>query len=192
MPELDSLFAELTCGDDIRADAAAIAIGRQGEPAVQSLGRLFKSRDADERWWAVRALGAIQEGDTTALLVEALYDPDQSVRHCAALAMRKRPDVTAISALIPLLSDEDRMLAHFSTDALIAIGKDGTPALLDVLNGKHLPARLEAVRALAMIADYASVSDLFNLLDSGSALLEYWANEGLQKMGIGMSFFEPS
>jgi hypothetical protein len=30
------------------------------------------------------------------------------------------------------------------------------------------------------------------LLDSDSAVLEHWASEGLEKMGVGMSFFSPT
>jgi HEAT repeat protein len=192
MPDLDILLAELTCGDDERAEEAAIAIGLQGRSAGEALTNLLENHDPDVRWWVVRALAEIRGGIVTALLIRSLNDSDQSVRHCAALAMRNRPDSAATSALIPLLSSQDRMLAHLARDALIAIGKDATPALLEVLEGKHQPARLEAVRALALIGDYAAVSDLFKLLGSESAVMEYWANEGLQNMGIGMSFFEPS
>jgi HEAT repeat protein len=51
--------------------------------------------------------------------------------------------------------------------------------------------RLEAVRALAYIGDKRSIPQLFQALDEDSAMLEYWANEGLQKMGIGMMFYKP-
>lgn len=192
MRDLDSLLAELTSGDDKRAEQAALALGHLGQSAAEALGSIIDNQNSDIRWWAVRTLSEIQGGDITALLIKALKDPDHSVQHCAALAMRSRPDANAISSLIPLLSSEDRLLAHLVADALIAVGKSATPALLEVLDGDHQPARLEAVRALALIADYASVSDLFKLLDSDSAILEYWANKGLQKMGIGMTFFEPS
>ena len=30
-----------------------------------------------------------------------------------------------------------------------------------------------------------------NALDDSSALIEYWAGEGLEKMGVGMVFYKP-
>ena len=54
----------------------------------------------------------------------------------------------------------------------------------------HL-ARLEAVRALSKIGDQRSIPALFECLDDSSALIEYWAGEGLEKMGVGMVFYKP-
>jgi HEAT repeat protein len=56
--------------------------------------------------------------------------------------------------------------------------------------GEHV-ARLEAVRALAKIGDERAIPALFDALDNDSALIEYWASEGLEKMGVGMVFYKP-
>jgi hypothetical protein len=32
---------------------------------------------------------------------------------------------------------------------------------------------------------------LFEELDDSSALIEYWASEGLEKMGVGLVYFKP-
>lgn len=191
MSGLEQLLAELISGDDQRAEAAAKDIHKYGRAAITRLGDLLGHDDPDHRWWAVRALAEFQAENITPFLITALQDEDQGIRHCSLLAMRNHPDSSAISHLIPHLADPDRLLAHLAADALIAIGKDSVPQLLEVLVGGDRSAQVEATRALAMIADYAAVSALFKLLDSDSALLEYWANEGLTKMGIGMSFFEP-
>ena len=64
-------------------------------------------------------------------------------------------------------------------------------SLLDAMqHGEHL-ARLEAVRALAKIGDQRAIPALFEALDDSSALIEYWASEGLEKMGVGMVFYKP-
>jgi HEAT repeat protein len=52
-------------------------------------------------------------------------------------------------------------------------------------------ARLEAARSLARIADPRAIPALFDTLDEDSALIEYWANEAFEKMGVGMAFFKP-
>jgi hypothetical protein len=44
---------------------------------------------------------------------------------------------------------------------------------------------------LAQIGDPRSIPALFTALDEDSALMEYWASEGLEKMGVGIVFFEP-
>jgi len=50
---------------------------------------------------------------------------------------------------------------------------------------------VEAVRALAKIGDQRAIPALFEALDDNSALIEYWASEGLEKMGVGMVFYKP-
>ena len=50
-------------------------------------------------------------------------------------------------------------------------------------------ARLEPAPALALIGDPSAIPALFAALDEGSALLEHWASQGLERMGVGMKFF---
>jgi HEAT repeat protein len=90
-----------------------------------------------------------------------------------------------------MLSDEDALTRRLAGDALAAIGSQTVPLLLDAMqNGEHI-VRLEAVRALAKIGDESAIPALFEALDDRSALIEYWANEGLEKMGVGMVFYKP-
>ena len=42
-----------------------------------------------------------------------------------------------------------------------------------------------------MIGDTRAIPELYKMLDSDSALLEYWASDGLERMGVGMVFFAP-
>ncbi|NOH04395.1 MAG: hypothetical protein HND47_21675 [Chloroflexi bacterium] len=55
---MNSLLAELTSGDDERAEKAIPALVDLGEAAVQPLLDLTRSGDADIRWWAIRALAS--------------------------------------------------------------------------------------------------------------------------------------
>jgi HEAT repeat protein len=50
---------------------------------------------------------------------------------------------------------------------------------------------LEAARALALIGDQRAIPALFALLSEDSVMLDYWANEGLDKMGAGMVYLIP-
>jgi HEAT repeat protein len=192
MPDLETLLAELTSGDDARAEAAVPRLAELGEEAAQALAPLTRDENADTRWWAVRALAAIQEVDIAELLVDGLSDPDLGVRQCAALALRERPDPYTLPELIYLLEDEDKLLVRLAADALIALGAVATEQLLAVVrNSKVQYARMQATRALAEIGDTGSVKLLFEILDEDSALMEYWASHGLDKMGFGMAFFKP-
>jgi HEAT repeat protein len=185
------ILDELSCGEDERAEEALTHLGVWGPELVEPLRERLNHPEAEIRWWAVRALAEMNDERVPDLLVRALADPDQGVRWCAGLALRKHPATQAIPALLPLLSDSDALTRRLAGDALIAISSPAVPSLLEVMQAGTLPARLEAVRALARIGDERAIPALFAALDDGSALIEYWASEGLEKMGVGMVFYRP-
>lgn len=187
---MDTLLHALTSGDDQRAEQAVHALARLGEYAVPALDQLSEDEHPDNRWWAVRALAELPGDEAGRAIRQRLTDSNPHVQYCAAVALRQRPDPQAIPALIDLLASPDSLLAHLASNALAAIGKDATHALLEVLKNGGRAERLAAARALSEIKDYDSISALFAALDEDSALLEYWANEGLERMGIGMAFFQ--
>ncbi len=194
MPGLSELLAQLTGGDDEQAEKAAERIASFGEQAIPLLSGLLDSPQPDTRWWAVRALAALHadhRGITDALL-RAFHDPEVEVRQAAALGLCRHPTPAAIPDLIAALEDEDRMLARLARQALVALGEKSVPALLETLENGSPAARLEAARALAAIQDPRAVAAFFRAIrDGDSALVEYWADEGLERMGIGMAFFKP-
>jgi HEAT repeat protein len=188
---MDDLLLELTSGDDERAEAAAAAVGGYGADALSIVEPLLHSSQVDFRWWAVRALAELPVGESAPLLIQALKDEALAVRQCAALGLSRQPDERAVQALIEAMASDDALLARLAANALEAIGAAAVPALLDVLENGVQPVRLEAARTLAMIGDTRAIPALFNALDEDSALMEYWANEGLERMGVGMMFFKP-
>ena len=191
MLDLNTLFSHLTSGDDAHAEAAALQIASYGQEGIQRLATILSSLDPDERWWAIRSLAEFDHPDASRLIIQALKDTDNAVQQCAALALRENPHPKAVPHLVDLLDHEDRLLAHLAANALAAIGPPATKSLLDVVKKGEDLARIEAVRALAQYEDHTSIPTLFKLLDEDSALLEYWANEALENMGIGMMFFRP-
>ena len=192
MRSLEDLLEDLKSGNDELAEKAVFQIAEYGNEAVDSLSALISDPNPDYRWWAIRTLSEIKTEDITEYLIEGLNDGDISVQQCAAVGLRERPDLYALPELIGLLNSEDKLLVRLVGDALIAIGKSAGPELIKVV--QHNPskqAQLQAVRALAFIGDQSSISTLFKLLDGDSMLLEYWASLGLEKMGVGMTFFNP-
>jgi HEAT repeat protein len=191
LSDLYALVAELTCGDDARAENAALEIASYHAQAISVLRSLLNSPDADTRWWATRSLGAIRHPDVTPMLLRSLRDTDKGVRYCAAVALREQPDPTAIPSLISLLGSKDQILAKLSSDALARLGTSATPALVAVMeNGSHAEV-INAVRALSRIGDYRAIPALFKALDHDSIVIQHFADKGLDDLGIGMSFFNP-
>lgn len=190
-------LADLQSGDPARAEAAAAALPAFGEAGLAALLPLLQNTNEDTRWWAVRSLVGFELPAAGELLTDALADSQPSVQHCAALALSQGRWPGSVPRLAELLASGDSLLARLAGDALIAQGLDAVDALLGVLATEEAhaarveAARLEAARALALIGDTRAIPALFKLLDSDSAMLEHWASEGLQRMGVGMAFFQP-
>ena len=192
--ELAALLDDLTSNDEPRAEAAAVQIALFGEIALPHIQHLATSTNPNTRWWAIRAAAEFEHPTAQELLTAALKDQDLEIRACAALGLRTRPNTEAVEDLIQLLDSQDQLLSRLAGDALAAIGKPAVVALIAYLENmektSHL-GRLAAVRALAQIGEPESISTLFKIYQDGSAMMQHWAEEGLNKMGIGMVFFDP-
>lgn len=191
MPDLERLLADLTSGDDLRAEAAAQQLAGFGDQALEPLLDLLQQDDPDRRWWAVRALAGLDHPRARAALARALRDDDPAVRQCAALALRRSPAPEAIPQLVALLGEEDRMLARLAADALAALGPRAVPALAAAARDPDPAVRIEAVRALANLRRVEAAPALFRALDDPSTMVVHWAEEGLERLGFGMLFFRP-
>jgi HEAT repeat protein len=191
MADLEVYLNALSSGDDAQAEYAARQIAAQGQAALPALQPLLADPHPDTRWWAVRSLASLQGADVIPQLVQALSDPDPGIRQCAARGLQDRPDERAVPALITALQDSDSLVVRIAANALVASGQMAVPALLQAAQDGPQKSQLEAMRALALIGDQRSIPFLFDALDSDSMLMEYWANEGLERMGVGMVFFKP-
>jgi HEAT repeat protein len=195
MPDLNQLLADLTSGDELRAEAAAVQFVQLGEPAFTALEKLCQDSDPDIHWWALRALSEFSGTDTSPIFIKALTDPNPEIQSCAALSLRHHPDPKAIPKLIALLGHPDKLLSRLAGDALIAHGFQATKGLINLIESSdnhNQLSRVEAVRALAAIQDPGSISTLFTIYQEGSSMMQHWAEEGLSNMGIGMVFFDPN
>jgi HEAT repeat protein len=190
LPALD-WFAELTSGDDRRAERASAALARLGPRSLPGLLELMCSDFADRRWWAVHCLAAIPEARADRALVEALGDPHLAVRQAAALALRQRPVAEAIPALLAHLGCDDALLARLAGDALAACGSAATSVLALAAVDPAPAIRIGAVRALAVNDDPGAIPALYAALEDPSSMVEYWAGEGLERRGLGMVYFQP-
>ena len=190
MRDIPTLLADLTSGDDTLAEASALELAALGGEALPALISLLDSAEVDHRWWAVRALAQCDHPPLEVLL-RALDDASGEVRQCAALALASHPDPQAVTALIRALSDPDRMTANLAANALIAIGAEAVPGLIETVHNGGQAARLEALRALAEIRDPRAIPTMMNVLDEDSILLQHWAETGLENLGLNMVYFKP-
>lgn len=191
MTDLAYYLAEFTCGSEQRADAAALQLAHSKGEQTPVFRALLAHPGSEARWWAVRALAESEDPQVLKFLPVALNDPDATVSQCAALALRQRPDPDAIPVLAEMLGSRDALLARLAGDALAATGKTAVPALQEVMASGSQAQRLQAVRVLALVGDQSTIPLLFEALDDPSPWIEYWANEGLERMGVGMTFFVP-
>jgi HEAT repeat protein len=192
MAEIAALLADLTSGNDEQAESAALALAAHGLPALLVLKELIQSEAVDHRWWAIRALAQFPPAeDVTRELVAALDDEAGEVRQCAVMALWHHPDLQAIEPLSRMLSDPDTMTAKLVCNALTLVGSAAVPALIAVLQTGSRTARFEATRALAEIKDPQAIPVLLKALEQDSALMQYWATCGLDKLGLGMLYIKP-
>lgn len=190
MNELQRLLSELTSGDESRAERAIPALIEFGSDAIPALLDLTRTPDADSRWWALRTL-AQSPLSRTEWLVPFLSDLAPEVRQCAALGLSQKPDASATSSLVRALSDEDSLVCNLAVNALIKIGKESTTSLIEIVQGTRQSARIHALRALAEIRDHRAIPVMMKVMDEESALLQHWAKEGLERLGLDMVYMKP-
>lgn len=190
--EMQALLAELTSGDDTRAENSIPALIKLGIAAIPALLDLTHAKESDTRWWAVRALAASPHTLTVDLL-PLLNDSAPEVRAATALALCNHPHEDAIDALIHALADEDSLTAGLAGNALVKIGSTSVPSLLKVMaeapTGIHI--RIVVLRTLSEIRDHRAIPVMMKCLGEESAVLQYWAQIGLERLGLDMVYIKP-
>ena len=186
-----SLLRQVAAGDDAHVEDTLHAIAAHGEGVLPLLLEQIQSTEADQRWWATAALALIKHPEAQLALLSSLNDSDRSVRHCAAFGLRHQPYSEAIPRLIEVLGDPDRLMARLAADALGALGDQAISPLTAALRSPQPTVRSEAARALSLMDDTDIIAPLFAALDDPSVLVVHWAEQGLARQGIGMTFFKP-
>ncbi len=185
MSPLDDLFS----GDDERALAALERVTAGDLPELTSS---LRHGDSAARAWAAAGLGRVPEAAAGLVLLSAAADPDPEVRAAVFFALGQRRAVDAVIPLLFALADPSIYLARVAADALIQIGAPAVPALADALEREAEPrVRVNLARALAQIADPRAIPALFHALEDESAVVQHWADAGLERLGVGQVYFRP-
>jgi HEAT repeat protein len=184
---LDSIAA----GDDARTEEAALAVGRLGDVPLSALRDLLQDPDPDRRWWAARALAAVGTKGARMLLIAALSDPDTDVQACAAQGLGELQAEEAVPQLARCMATPSSFVSRIASDSLARIGRPAVPALIAALKEGEAPARSGAARALRIIQPQEAVPALCAALDDPSAVVTHYAEEALERMGVGLVLFRP-
>ena len=187
---LPSLLQDLVSGDETRAEEAVPALIELGQDAIPALLNLTHSPDADSRWWALRTMAQSPLAQTE-WLIPFLNDPAPEVRQCAALGLAVKPEESAVQPLVRALSDDDGMVGSLAVNALVKIGGAAVPSLIETVKDAKQSARIHALRALAEIGDQRAIPMMMKVMDEESALLQHWAQEGLERLGLNMVYIKP-
>jgi len=188
--KLQSLLNDLTSGDEGRAEEAVPLLIELGETAIPALLDLTRSSNVDSRWWALRTLAQSPHCWTEWLFPFLSNDSSPEIRQCAALGLAVRPDESAIQPLVQALSDEDGMVANLAANALVKIGSAAVPSLIETVNSSSQSARIHALRALAEIKDHRAIPIMMKVMEEDSVLLQHWAKEGLDRLGLDMVYIK--
>jgi len=185
---LKQMVDAIAADDDERAEALVLQLTPAEEMA---LGELLQQGDADQRWWAARALAHCGSEQTLPILLTILEDEDATLRVVAALALgaihSRRPAVVAphLPQIAARLADEDGTVRQAAADALIQCGDAAVEALVTVLRfSDHQGARSRAAAALRKIGTPATVPALFRCLNDPNYLVHTYAYEALDEMGL--------
>ncbi len=185
-----SLLADLISGNEDRAEAAARRLAEAGEAVLPGLEPLLHSEVPDQRWWAVRTV-AQMKAPRLDWLIEALADKSSDVRAAAALGLSAHPVEQAAPALVMALQDEDSIVAVLAVNALATLGQAAVPALLEAFPASNRRGRIQIMRALAELRDHRAIPLMMKVIEEESAMLRYWAEEGLNRLGLDMVYIKP-
>jgi len=191
MPLLQDLLDDLISGDEARAEAAVPLLIDVGTDATTALKKMSKSKNVDARWWSVRTFGQSPQCPIEWLTTFLIKDPAPEVRQCAALVLSMRPDEKGTQSLVQALSDDDGMVVSLAVKALVNIGESAVPLLIQTVENSRQSARIHAMRALAEICDHRAIPVMMRVMGEDSSLLQYWAKEGLERLGLDMVYIKP-
>jgi len=187
---LQDLLRDLISGNETRAERAVPALIELGKEAIAALRDLTQSSEADHRWWSLRVLAQSPHAQAE-WLIPFLSDPAREVRQCAALGLAIKPGENAVRPLVQALSDEDSMVSSLAVNALVKIGGAAVPSLIEIVRHAPQSARIHALRALAEIRDHRAIPVMMKVMEEDSVLLQHWAKEGLDRLGLDMVYIKP-
>lgn len=192
MSESLNLFLErVAAGEDAHTEEAALGLSPLGDAALPALQNLLADTDPDRRWWAARALAVVATTAARELLIDTLDDPNPHVRACAALGLGELGAEEAVEGLVQCMAGPSAFVSRVAADSLAHIGQPAVPALITALQSEAVLTRIGAARALRIIQPKEAVPALCAALNDPSATVTFYAEQALERMGVGLVLFRP-
>ncbi len=149
-----------------RATDALAKIG--GPRVVDAVLELVKSKDEGIRRSAIEILNTTKDERAVDHLLEATKDPDWWVRERAADALAEIGDERAVPALTAMLDGPPQSIPAVIR-ALSTIGdRRAVDALMPMLDRQEREIQVEAVQALAKLADQSHAHEVMRRLGAGT------------------------
>ncbi len=112
-------------------------------PALLSLQRMSRSRNAERKAMAARVCGALARPELRGILNRLASDGDSGIRYAAVRALARYGDHEAIHSLVACL--DDRRLSAMAADTMARMGADTQTELLAQLEREDLSVHQRAV-----------------------------------------------
>ncbi|MDH4231028.1 MAG: HEAT repeat domain-containing protein, partial [Nitrospirota bacterium] len=179
---IGGLIQLLYIEDNAGARNSAIeALIRLGRGATEYLIAAFRTPNKDVRKFLIDVLGELKDSRSLGLMLEAIRDEDENVRATAVEHLGKVREPSVVDALIEILDSGDLWTAYPAANALGRIGnKKAVPHLLQALKKK--PLREPVLKALALLAEPATLEHIISLLEDGSRNVQEQALKTIEKM----------
>jgi hypothetical protein len=136
---------------------------------------------------AAHILGIAGSPSATADLIRALQDPVPAVRMQAVKALGRVGDPKAIPVLLNALNGADEQMGSQIFSALVQIGNDAVPALINASTSNSSWVRWHCVRALGEIGDMRALPVLVQALQDKDHSVAWMGAKGLvhfRKRGV--------
>jgi HEAT repeats len=166
---LRTLFLPGAGMDSARAERVLLSAARDKRPVMRET--------------AIHILGILGNQVATPVLIEALHDPVPGVRLQAAKALGRVRDPSALPALLNTLQGADEQLGSQIFSALVQIGPDAVPALIQASTSSSAWMRWQCIRALGAIRDRRAIPVLVNALRDIDHSVTWVAAKGLVHYG---------
>lgn len=189
--ELQAFLDAIASGDEDYTESVVLALSDLGIEGRSSLRSLLEDDDPDRRWWATRAWAVIGDDVAAEMIIGMLDDPNPDVRACAVFGLSILQPVDGVAPLVVRLSDSSAYVARLAADALAQFGAPAIEALIVALKEGDTAARAGAARALRTIQPEEAIPALYAALDDPSAIVTHYAEEALERMGVGLMLFRP-
>ncbi len=153
----DRVLRDVALGD-FRSAAQA------GLPALDVLIGFLNESACMNRRALVEALGQIGGEKVISPLLNALGDPDSSVKVAAIEALKELRDSRAVQPLIVCIKDKDPSVRATAASALGVFGSSGVTPLTKALADGHWAVRKAAVEAFGRIKEVGQIDSVVKLL----------------------------